>query len=435
MRKIKHTIKKFVPILLMLVMLVLLTGCSFLNANASVSVVPTLSLQNRLIQTGTLSPTIDTLAAQVLTNMHLHSWNPNAMTRGVVTGGLFINWKMDNPSVTNAVTAGSDGNSQHNHDPQVDLLYLMSLAEYHQLHPQDHTYDSDLSHTLAVVLADFKAYSLPKGWIYFYLLKSGLMLQNADLQSEAQRVASNYYTKWYDPHLSFVYDHSHHPGDYSPDQTINCGAALIDAGLRWHQSLWVQAGERTIDHTIAVSLDAHYHLFYNSMIVSSNGKDSVQNYQLKPSTQGQAVDALVLAYSMTHKQQYLDVSEQVLQSLFGMSGLWDAMHGGFYFAVDASKGTLLTAYKETRSQSLVLIGLNHYNEIQHQQFAAQEQQLVAVITHHFYQSTYHGFFYRVAPDFSVYVSRPGQGIGVENYFTTEAMGNMLDALQQTEMSQ
>lgn len=210
---------------------------------------------------------------------------------------------------------------------------------------------------------------------------------------------------------------------------------MIDAGLRWHQPSWVQAGERTIDHTLAVALDAHYHQFYNGMIVRGDGKDSVQNYQLKPSTQGQAVDALVLAYSMTHKQQYLDVSQQVLQSLFGMSGLWDTTYGGFYFAVDASKGTLLTGYKETRSQSLVLIGLNHYNEVQHQQFAAQEQQLIAVITNHFYQSTYHGFFYRLATNFNIYVSRPGQGVGVEDYFTTEAMGSVLDALQQTEMTQ
>jgi len=410
-----------------------MTACSLFGTNASTGSIPTPTLQNGLIQPGTLSPTIDAEAAQVLTNMHLHSWNPNAMTRGKVTGGLFINWKMDNPTVTNAVTAGSDGNAQHNHDPQVDLLYLMSLAEYHQLHPQDHTYDSDLSHTLTLVLEDFKSYSLPKGWIYFYLLKSGLILQNTNLQSEAHMVANNFYTKWDDPKLGFVYDRSHHPGDYSPDHTINCGAALIDAGLRWHQPSWVQAGEQTINHTITVALDPHYRMFYSDMIVSSDGKDRVQNYQLKPSTQGQVVDALVAAYSMTHLQKYLDVAEQVLQSLFGTSGLWDTIHGGFFFAVDASKGTLLTGYKETRSQSLVLIGLNHYNEVRQQQFATQEQQLVSVLTDHFYQSTYHGFFYRLATNFTIYVSRPGQGIGVEDYFTTEAMGSVLDALQQTEM--
>jgi hypothetical protein len=365
--------------------------------------------------------------------MHAHSWNANAVTRGQVTGGLFINWKMGNPSITNAVTAGADGNPQHNHDPQVDLLYLNALAEYHQIHPQDHTFDTDIAHTTTVVLADFKSYSLPKGWIYFYILRSGLLLQNTALVDEAHAIAERFFSRWYDPNLGFVYDRSHTPGDYSTDHTINCGAALIDAGTRWNQPDWVDAGKKTIDHTLAVGLDSHYHLFYSDMVVGSNGQqDTVKNYQLKPSTQGQAVDALLSAYTITHDQHYLDVSQQVLQSLFGASGLWDTARGGFFFAVDVQKGKLLKDYKETRSQSLVLIAVHHYNQIQ-QSLTQDEQELLSVFSNHFYQSTYHGFFYRVAPNFQVYVSRPGQGVGVEDYFTTEAMGSSLDALQQTEL--
>ena len=379
------------------------------------------------------SPAIDSIATQVLLNMHQHSWNANAVTRGQVTGGLFINWKMGDPAITNAVTPGADGNPQHNHDTQVDLLYLNALAEYHQLHPQDHTFDADIAHTTTVVLTDFKSYSLPKGWIYFYILRSGLLLQNTALVDESHAVAGRFFSKWYDPHLGFVYDRSHTPGDYSTDHTINCGAALIDAGTRWNQPDWVNAGEKTIDHTLAVGLDPHYHLFYSNMIVGDNGQDSVQNYQLKPSTQGQAVDALVSAYTITHNQHYLDVSQQILQSLFGASGLWDTARGGFFFAVDVQKGKLLKDYKETRSQSLVLIAVHHYNQIQQHPLTQDEQELLSVFSQHFYQSTYHGFFYRVAPDFQVYVSRPGQGIGVEDYFTTEAMGSSLDALQQTEL--
>lgn len=98
-----------------------------------------------------------------------------------------------------------------------------------------------------------------------------------------------------------------------------------------------------------------------------------------------------------------------------------------------SSGKLLNDYKETRSQTLTLISLNAYNQVKQQAFAVQEQQLITVLTDHFYQHTYHGFFYRVTPNFQVYVSRPGAGIGVEDYFTTEAMGSSLDALQQTEL--
>ncbi len=98
-----------------------------------------------------------------------------------------------------------------------------------------------------------------------------------------------------------------------------------------------------------------------------------------------------------------------------------------------SNGRLLKDYKETRSQTLLLLGLDHFNQVK-PLFLQQEKQLVAVITDHFYQSTYHGFFYRVTPGFQVYVSRPGAGIGVEDFFTTEAMGSALDALQTTEMA-
>ena len=427
----RYFLSRLAPGVLLLTLTVLVVGCAWFADTTSASR-GTPPIQKRPTRVVTQSPAIDTVVTQVLTNMHQHAWNPNAMIRGVVTGGLFINWKMDDPSITNAVRPGPDGNPQHNHDTQVDLLYLAALAEYQQIHPTDHTYDADLSRTTTLVLADFQAYSLPKGWIYFYLLKAGLMLHNQELVNEARAVASGFYTRWYDPTLGVVYDTAHTPGDYSTNHTLQCGAALIDAGQRWNQPDWVQAGEKTIDHTIVVGIDPQYHLFYNSMIVSSNGQDQVQNYQAKPSTQGESIDALVTAYTLTHHQHYLDVAGTVLQSLFGSSGLWDKTHGGLFFALDMSTGKLLKDYKETRSQSLTLIGVNHYNSVNNQ-FAQQEQQLVAVLSDGFYQQIYHGYFYRVTPDFQIYVSRPGAGIGVEDYFTTEAMGSSLDALQQTEI--
>jgi len=423
-----------------LVLAILLAGCSGFGGSAAPQSTSNIvghntpTIQSNPTKVVSISSATDTLAAQVLMNMHLHAWNPAAMTRGVVTGGLFINWEMNDPARTNAVRPGPDGNPLHNHDPQVDLLYLMAQAEYHQIHPGDHTFDTDLDHITTLVLADFRSYSLPKGWIYFYLLRSGLMLHNSQLIDEAHAVAINFYNHWYDSQLGAVYDRAHTPGDYSTNHSLQCGAALIDAGQRWNQPEWISAGENAIEHVISAGLDPNYHLFYNSMIISNSGRDEVQNYQAKPSTQGEAVDALVTAYTLVHRQQYLDVAGQVLQSLLVTSGLWDKDHGGFSFALDMSSGKLFTNYKETRSQTLSLIGLNNYNQVGKRQFASQEQQLISVIINHFYEGTYHGFFYRVTPDFHVYMSRPGAGIGVENYFTTEAMGSALDALQRTELS-
>ncbi len=428
-------------ILVLPVLLIALAGCwpfaqNSPNGNPTSVSVPTIQTGSPVI--GKLSPTIDTLAKQVLTNIQMHGWNPKAVTHGKVTGGLFTNWKMSNPTITNALGLGPSDATQSKHDIQVDLFYLMSLADYHQLHPQDHTFDSEIERTTTQVLSDFQTYNLPKGWIYFFLLRSGLFLQNSALVNEAHDVASRTYTNWYDPALGFVYNRSHSPGNYSPNLSLQAGAALIEAGFRWKQSDWVSAGEKTIDHVIAAALNPQYHMFYNNMTVGSNGHDQVQNYQAKPSTQGEAATALLSAYTLTHRQEYLDVAGQVLQSLFGTSGLWDQQRGGLFFAFDMQKEKLLSGYKETRSQTLTLIALHNYDQIMHatgkQPFIQQEQSLVTVLTDHFYERTYHGFFYRVTPDFQVYVDKPGQGIGVEDYFTTEAMGSVADALQQTEFA-
>lgn len=419
------------------VLLVVLTGCWPFPQNQSASSQPTAvpTLQTGASQIGTLSPTIDAMVQQVLTNMHLHGWNPRAVTHNKVTGGLYTNWKMSDPAITNALGVGPSDATQSKHDIQVDLFYLMSLADYHQLHPQDHTFDGDLARITTLVLQEYQTYNLPKGWIYFFLLHSGLDLNNSALENEAHDVASRTFTNWYDPALGTVYDRAHSPGDYNPNLSMQAGAALIDAGFRWKQSAWVSAGEKTLDHVISAALDAQYQMFYNNMAVSSDGHDQVTNYQAKPSTQGEAASALVTAYTLTHNQRYLDVANQVLQSVFGASGLWDQQRGGLFFAFDMQKGTLLNSYKETRSQTLVLISMLKYDRaVGKPQFAQQEQQLVSVLTDQFYEHNYHGFFYRVTPDFKVYVDKPGSGIGVEDYFTTEAMGSALDALQQTEFA-
>jgi hypothetical protein len=380
------------------------------------------------------SPAIDLIAQQVLNNMHQNAWNNRAVSRGVVTGGLYINWKMSDPSVKNVTRVGPTGDSQQNHDPQVDLLYLTALAEYQQIHPQDHTYDGDMARTTKLVLADFQRYSLPKGWIYFYLLRDGLLLHNPGLISEARMVASNFYTRWYDPVPGVIYDRAHMPGDYTANHSLQAGAALIEAGQRWQQPAWVDAGEKTIDHVISAAFNTRYRLFYDSMTVSSDGNDRVQNDKSRPTTDAQGASALLIAYRLTGRQLYLAVANQVLHSLFESSGLWDISRQGFFFAFSFANGSVIKTYKETRSQTLALIAVHQYNQLQQQQLKQQEQQLVQVLTDHFYQRNYHGFVYRLTPDFHIFSSKPGAGPGLEDYVTTEAMGMSLDALQQTELN-
>ncbi len=399
-----------------------------------------------------LSPSIDQVSQQVLLNMHLNGWNPNAQFRSITTGGLFVNWNMLNPQQTNILGSGSQNppgcnttplppdcpNPQTVQDPQTALYYLNALAEYTPLHPQDHSYDADLNRMTGLVIYEFANYNLPKGWIYFYLLRVGQLLQNPVLINEAYQVAYNYYAHWYDPQLGLIYNPTHASGiigSYTTEHSIMAGAALIDAGTRWHQPAWVQAGQSTLDHVLTTAYNPSYNLLYHDMTVASDGTQHIANTQAKPDSQGSIAEALLDAYAQTSNTRYLNVAHQILQSLLVSSGLWDQSNGGLFFALDMNTGSLSRSYKETRSQAHVLIALTHYNRVlqlagQAPQFMDKEQQLISLLTYKFYQSTYSGYFYRVTPTFSPYVTSSGV---VETYFTSEAMGIALDALQQTEL--
>jgi hypothetical protein len=444
--EMRSPFKRSIPYHILILTMLIIAGCAGSNttsqikypANPTTQVNVVASPQTIQVSIGQLSPTIDRVAQQVLDNISQHGWNPQAQTHGKVTGGLFINWQMDNPNQTNALKAGSDGETAGSHDPQVDLYYLNALAEYTTLHTADHRYDGEVQKATRQVEFDFQNYSVPKGWIYFTLLRDGLLLKNDTLVNDAHTLARNFYTHWYDPEVGIVFNRAHIPGNVNVEHALNCGAALIDAGNRWDQPDWIQAGKSTLDHMLTFAIDPHYHLFYNSIEVTADKQLQIQNYQAKPSTQSNGAKALIDAYTATHDQHYLNIAGQMLQNMFA-SSLWDNTDQGLFFALDMDTGTVEQHYKETRSQTLSLIALYHYNQALQQlkqpaQWLDKEQQLIDIIANRFYQSTYHGYFYRMTPNYRVYVSSPGKGIGLEDYFTTEAMGTALDSLQQTEFA-
>lgn len=389
-------------------------------------------------QTGVIDPTIDQITQQVLLNIRANGFNPNAKTKGLVTGGLYVNWMMNDPQQTNRLNVASTSDPPTSHDIQTDLFYLNALAEYKHLHPNDTSYNQDILKISPIIHDEFFNYHIPKGWVYFYLLRDGTFLNDQSLIDEAYQAASNYYTKWYNKKLGLVYNKAHTPGVYSTEHSLTAGAALIDAGIRWNHPEWLQAGKSTLNVVMAASYNLQSQLFFNNMSVNADGTEIVSNDQAKPSTQGSAVEALTDAYRLTHNRLYLIIAKQVLQGLFVNNGLWDQARGGLFFALNLNSHTLRDKYKETRAQTHALVGLYRYNQImktlnQPQLYPDKQQQLIYLLEHAFYQPTYHGYFYRLTPSFQNYVSRTSDGWPqVENYFTTEAMGLALDALQQTE---
>lgn len=407
------------------------------------------SLQNNLsgthVQAATIKkqlvvidPVIDQITQQVLLNVRANGFNPNAKTKRLVTGGLYVNWMMNDPQQTNSLNVSSNDDPPSSHDIQTDLYYLNALAEYKHLHPANSSFDADIAKITPIVHDEFFNYNIPKGWVYFYLLRDGTFLHDPTLTDEACQAATNFYNNWYNRRLGLVYNKSHTPGVYSTEHSLTAGAALIDAGVRWKRIDWIQAGRSTLDTVMSASYQTQAQLFFNNMSVNTDGSEIVSNYQAKSSTQGSAVEALMDAYVLTHDALYLSIASQVLQGLFINNGLWDQRNGGLFFALNMDSHALQNKYKETRAQTHALVGLYRYNQVMQtlgrpQIYLDKQQQLLTLLKSSFYQSTYHGYFYRVTPTFQNYVSRASNGSQqVEDYFTTEAMGLALDALQQTE---
>jgi hypothetical protein len=384
----------------------------------------------------TIVPGTNLIVQQTLQNIAQNGWNPQAQVKGATTGGLYVNWQMDDPNRTNALYALTQSDTSSSHDIQTDLYHLNNLSTYTQLNPQDHSFDADRNRILPLVKYEYTNYNIPKGWVYFYLLRNALLLNDPQLLQEAYNAANNYYKNWYDASSSLVYNRSHTPGVVTVEHTITSGVALIDAGQRWNQPDWQQAGISTLNRVIACAYNAPNSLFYNTLTIQ-NGTLSIPSNQAKAATQGSIAEALSEAYLLTHDTQYLIVAGRVLQSLLYTSGLWDATYGGLNFAFDLNSGQLEQSYKETRAQAHTLLAIIRYNQAARMlgnapAFLDREQQLTDLLTGPIYQSTYHGYFYRVTPDFQIYTSKAGHGIGYENFFTTEAMGLVIDALQQTE---
>src|SRR5260370_5383592 len=92
---------------LVLVLAVLITGCAEFGVGAQAPSTPTptpavvSTTSPNPAKAGTLSPAIDMLVQQALTNMHLHASHTMALSINGVTGGLFINWNMSDPAITN----------------------------------------------------------------------------------------------------------------------------------------------------------------------------------------------------------------------------------------------------------------------------------------------------------------------------------------------
>jgi hypothetical protein len=120
--------------------------------------------------------------------------------------------------------------------------------------------------------------------------------------------------------------------------------------------------------------------------------------------------------------------------------MWDSNQSGFFFAIlftgtppGPFTHTLTTAYKETRATSAAIRAYVQAAAVDTTYSSNLTDCIDAMSDDSRFLKTWGnwwGYVYRTSPDFSFYVTSPGQGVGLEQYITTEAMGSSIDALLQ-----
>src|SRR5579862_2744867 len=100
-------------------------------------------------------PALDAAVRATLDEIDAHGFNP-------ATGGLFINWSVDDPTRSNL----PDG-SPARRDELTDLRDLLNMTWYEHRHPGDGSQAAALARLAAPLRARAVHYSSDKGWVYW----------------------------------------------------------------------------------------------------------------------------------------------------------------------------------------------------------------------------------------------------------------------------
>jgi len=371
----------------------------------------------------------------ILADMRADAFNPQAPPASGArqAGGLFINWKGTWSGDSASVSANTDmqesglsdqqAGSAPRHDPLTDLTYLVNLYAYQAIDPGDREFAPDVTRMEPIVQQEFSNAGYYRCWVYFQLRDLGEMQPAQDWDAIAARFATGIYQHYYDSKAGTIAD-PRHAGTYRVDYAAECGAVLIDAGHRAHKPAWVNAGNSTLAYLLRRAQNPSTHLFPLQMQIGPI-QDTIVQAQLTVGEEAQLLNSFLDAYSLTGHKGYLDAVVQAVNSLYSHAiGLWDRVHGGFFFSVNVDGRSVDTAYKETR-QAWMLPLLQHLARIERGGvWAAREQEMLAVVRDELWQPGIHGYPYRVSVGFGIFQSHngPGRTPVTEDWVTSEAMG-------------
>ena len=356
------------------------------------------------------APAFDAAVRATLDEIDAHGFNP-------ATGGLFINWSVDDAAHTNL----PDG-SPARRDELTDLRDVLNMTWYQHRHPGDTSQSAALRRLGTALRAKVGHYSSDKGWVYWQFLQLAELSGDGFWTQRAQAFASHL-AGIVDPTMGVVHGHiaadGHQPecaDGYRVDHDLEGGLALVDAGQRFGEPTWMAVGLREALTVIAQAYDTTYHLF-NHTICDGAPADRIA----KTGENADLVLALLDTGNATGIPVFGAVATQMLDGLVENStGLHDTSAGGFHFAFDLGNHQLSNGYKEVRQLTL-LTALHRANAAQGQHYAALEAEMGRVALGMQQRRPLAGFPYRETSGFGFYRG--------ERYITTEAAGIAAEALQ------
>jgi len=355
-------------------------------------------------------PALDAAARATLDEIDAHGYNP-------ATGGLFINWSVDDPVRSNL----PDG-SPARRDELTDLRDVLNMTWYERRHPGDHSQAAALARLGASLRARVVHYSSDKGWVYWQFLQLGALTGDR-FWTERARAFAGHLASIVDPLLGVVHGRispdGKEPGcddGYRVDHDLEGGLALVDGGIRFGDPSWVVVGMREVLTVVGQGFDLTYHLFDHTVCDGAPA-----DREAKVGEQADEVLALLDTGAATQIPLFSLLATQVLDGLVANStGLHDKTGGGFWFAFDLGSGQLRDGYKEVRQLTL-LVALHRADALEGGRYAALESEMTNVALGMLHRGRVTGYPYRETGAFDFYRG--------ERFITTEAAGIAVEALQ------
>ncbi|HEY0408711.1 MAG TPA: hypothetical protein VGE42_00430, partial [Candidatus Dormibacteraeota bacterium] len=356
------------------------------------------------------APALDAAVRATLDEIDAHGFNP-------ATGGLFINWSVDDPARSNL----PDG-SPARRDELTDLRHVLNMAWYQRRHPGDRSQAATLARLMPPLRDKVVHYSSDKGWVYWQFLQLAAVTGDAFWAQRAQAFAGHL-AGIVDPLTGVVHGRiaadGHQPAcpdGYRVDHDLEDGLALVDAGRRFGDATWVAVGLRETLTVVAQAFDTTYHLF-NHTVCGGAPADR----EAKVGEQADEVLALLDTGAATGIPVFTALATQVLDGLVANpTRLHDTAAGGFFFEFDLGTRQVSDSYKEVRQLTL-LTALHRANALQGGRYAALEAEMSGVALRMQQRTPLTGYPYRETAGFGFYRD--------ERYITTEAAGIAAEALQ------